>query len=109
MLGSAVDVHLPVDPRLAHLLFEAGALLERDDRIIGPYAHQDLADDLARVLRASRSQAWVKADHRLDICAGSRQLHRDHGSVAVADRGDSRAVNALLRQQCSQAGLAEGA
>ena len=52
MVSAAVDDHLPIHTRLAHLLLEGGDLLGRDEGVVAAGADQDFALDIFGVARA---------------------------------------------------------
>ena len=104
MLGSAVEVHPPVDLGGAHLVLEGQALLEGDEGIFGAHADQHPGRDIGRVLWPGGGQPGMEPDHGLEIGAAAGELEHHGPAEAVADRGDLRCVCSDLREQDVEAG-----
>jgi hypothetical protein len=47
VLRAAIQMHLPIDPGVAHLLLEGDALRRRDQRIVRAEADEHLALDVS--------------------------------------------------------------
>ncbi len=90
--GAAVEVHLPVDAGVVHLLLEGGALGEGDDRIEDTDAHQHLAGDVGRRGRVRVGQPTVEADDGVHGCATATEFERHGAAEAVTDGSDPRSI-----------------
>src|SRR5215208_2495283 len=107
VLGAAVEVQAPVDSGSTHLFLKRQALLDGDVRVLRPHADEYLAGDVARVLRAGGSKAWVEADHGLKVrtCSGELKHHgcrRNSSRSRLPSRGRPSARRGALRARRSR-------
>jgi hypothetical protein len=106
--GAAVEDHLPVGARRAHLLLERQALLRGHHRVLAADADQYLPGDVARVCGIVVGRAGVEPDHGLEVGVVSGQFEHHHRTEAVADRRGLRGVHARLGGENLERGPGDG-
>jgi len=67
VFGAAIDVELPIGPRLAHLVLERLYLRGRLERILGPVTGEDPGLHLAGPRRIPRAEMAMKADYAVNL------------------------------------------
>ena len=74
---ASIDLHLPIDPAVAHLALKGAALVWWDGRVVRTNTDQNLALDVLGVLRGDRREAAVEADYsgyRCPLRASSKAM-----------------------------------
>ena len=97
--GAAIKQQAPVEAGRLHLALEGGALLGRDDRVLGADVDQHLALDVPGGLRSRGREAGMEADDRLEVAALAAELERRRAAETVADGGQPTGIDFLLRLQ----------
>src|SRR5450631_577494 len=68
---TAVNVQLPVNTGLAHLILESGHLIGLDKRVVGAVQCQHLGLDIFGILWRGRGKAAMEADDAVHVSAAA--------------------------------------
>src|SRR5512138_2418284 len=85
MHGVAVGDELPIDFRIAHLLFEPLDFLRRHERIVRAMAGEDFSFDVSRVRGSWTAEPAMKAHDPFYVCAAARQFQHRRAAKTIAD------------------------
>ena len=99
MLGSAIDIHAPVDPGILERAAKRQDLLRGAKGVFGAGAQKESAGNIGPVLGTGVWQAGMNDRNGLEREAGPSKFEHDPATSTIAESGDAVRVNTGHREK----------